>query len=267
MNNPMCNTKILVATHKPYELPVDPGYFPIQVGKAKSAFNLEIQTDNTGEHISAKNNQYCELTALYWAWKNLDADFLGLVHYRRYFKALDQHNAIRIAGKAVASSHELENYLLQGKADILLAKKRNYVVDTIETHYKNAHYVEDLIIIKKIIARDFPEFQHQLYKVLSSRSASMFNMFFMRKNLADEYACWLFRILDLAEQEIDLSGRTPFQRRVFGFLSEILLNVWVEQKELKIKRISVVHLEPENLPKKAFDLILRKIDKNKKYDS
>ena len=45
-----------------------------------------FQKDNTGENISAKNPMYCELTGLYWAWKNLDADYLGLVHYRRHFK-------------------------------------------------------------------------------------------------------------------------------------------------------------------------------------
>ena len=263
----MTKTKILIATHKLYEFPDDAGYLPIHVGKARSALNLDIQTDNAGNNISPKNNQYCELTALYWAWKNLDTDFLGLVHYRRYFKGADIHSSRRLAGNLVASSRELESYLLQGKADILLAKKRNYIVDTIETHYKNAHYAEDLNVIKKIIAGDFPEFQHSLYKVLGSRSASMFNMFFMKKSLADEYASWLFTILEQAEQEIDLTGRTPFQRRVFGFLSEILLNVWVEQKELNIKRLPVVHIEPENLPKKAFNLILRKIDKNKKYDS
>ena len=261
------NIKILVATHKPYEFPNDPGYLPIQVGKTKSALKLEIQPDNSGDNISAKNNQYCELTALYWAWKNLDADFLGLVHYRRYFKATGTHMPLRIAGKSIASSSELKSYLLQGKADILLAKKRYYIVDTIESHYKNAHYVEDLNVIKKIIARDFPDYQKNLYKVLAARSASMFNMFFMKKSLADEYASWLFQVLEQAEQEIDLSGRTPFQRRVFGFLSEILLNVWVEQKGLKIKRLPVIHIEPENLPKKAYNLILRKVIKNKKYDS
>lgn len=76
--------KIVVATHKKYRMPEDGCYLPLQVGKAgKEA--LGYQGDDTGDNISEKNPYYCELTGLYWAWKNLDAEYIGLVHYRRYF--------------------------------------------------------------------------------------------------------------------------------------------------------------------------------------
>ena len=68
----MKNIKILVALHKSYKLPADDIYYPIQVG-GKQIPNLKnALSDNTGENISSKNNSYCELTALFWAWKNLD---------------------------------------------------------------------------------------------------------------------------------------------------------------------------------------------------
>ena len=65
-------------------MPNDPLYLPLQVG-AEGKDDLGYQRDNVGENISAKNPNYCELTGLYWAWKNLDADFIGLAHYRRHF--------------------------------------------------------------------------------------------------------------------------------------------------------------------------------------
>ena len=79
------NIKILVAVHKNYRMPDDPMYLPVFVGKEiHPTVNHTFQGDNTGDNISKKNPHYNELTALYWGWKNLDVDALGLVHYRRY---------------------------------------------------------------------------------------------------------------------------------------------------------------------------------------
>ena len=83
--------KIIVATHKKYEMPQDAMYLPLHVGaegktdQNGNPLDLGYQKDNTGENISNKNAAYCELTGLYWAWKNLDTDYTGLAHYRRHF--------------------------------------------------------------------------------------------------------------------------------------------------------------------------------------
>ena len=76
--------KILIAMHKPYWTPEDDVYLPLQVGSALHPHFLPV-TDDSGDNISAKNPGYCEMTGLYWAWKNLKADYVGLCHYRRYF--------------------------------------------------------------------------------------------------------------------------------------------------------------------------------------
>jgi len=81
----MCNIKILVATHKESFVLQNPLLFPIQVGSVLSGKRLpDMLHDATGDNISEKNKSYCELTAQYWAWKNLDADYYGFFHYRRY---------------------------------------------------------------------------------------------------------------------------------------------------------------------------------------
>ena len=78
--------KILIACHRQYPVPAEPCYLPVEVGAALHPQPIPGFTpDNTGENISEKNTHYCELTALYWGWKNLDAACIGLVHYRRFF--------------------------------------------------------------------------------------------------------------------------------------------------------------------------------------
>ena len=79
------NERMLVACHKAAEVPCDDFYLPVHVGHARNPVDLGFQPDDNGPNISHLNHRYCELTAVYWAWKNLDADVVGLSHYRRYF--------------------------------------------------------------------------------------------------------------------------------------------------------------------------------------
>ena len=68
------NLRVVVAAHKPYWMPADPVYLPVQVGAAGKESIPGYTRDDSGENISAKNPHYCELTGLYWAWKNLPGD-------------------------------------------------------------------------------------------------------------------------------------------------------------------------------------------------
>ena len=89
------NIKIIVATHKKYWMPEDSMYLPVHVGAAGKA-GIGYQRDDTGKNISDKNPNFCELTGLYWAWKNLKADYVGLAHYRRHSQAGNALEAKRI---------------------------------------------------------------------------------------------------------------------------------------------------------------------------
>ena len=81
----MKSVKIIIATHKKFNEPKDTNlYLPVYVG-AEGKDDLGYQKDNEGDNISKLNPYFCELTGIYWAWKNLDADYIGLVHYRRFF--------------------------------------------------------------------------------------------------------------------------------------------------------------------------------------
>lgn len=152
------DVKIIVATHKKYQMPKDDIYIPLQVNAEKNGKieGFDYQ-DNTGDNISIKNPYFCELTGLYWAWKNLQNDHIGLVHYRRYFseskhipKTTDEKFNVILNKKQV-------NELLSNN-DIILPKKRNYYIENLYSHYEHTMYVEPLNEVQKIIAEKSPEY-------------------------------------------------------------------------------------------------------------
>lgn len=255
------NIKIIVAAHKNYQFPDDDGYLPLQVGRAISPNALSIEGDNSGDNISELNKNFCELTGLYWLWKNINADAYGLVHYRRYFKPLS--DGLLLSNQHIATSDELGNML--EKYDIILSSKRNYWIETIQQHYKNAHYERDLNVLEAVIAEQCPEYSLAFSKVMAGRRLSLFNMFVLRSDLFNSYCDWLFSVLFEVETRISYKEYGPYQGRVFGFLAERLLNVWVEKNisQEKIKYLPVVNLEGENLFSKAVGLLKRKISGQK----
>ena len=93
----------MVATHKKYWMPEDEVYLPLHVG-AEGKADLGYTKDNTGDNISVKNPNYCELTGMYWAWKNLNCEYIGLCHYRRYFANVPASNNLSDKQKAVFSA-------------------------------------------------------------------------------------------------------------------------------------------------------------------
>ncbi|WP_278402404.1 MULTISPECIES: DUF4422 domain-containing protein [Megamonas] len=248
------NIKFLVATHKKYWMPKDEIYLPIQVGK-EGKQDLGYIGDNTGDNISTKNSNYCELTAIYWAWKNLEADYIGLVHYRRYFT---KHNFRNCEKKKqdILTKNDFENILKD--VDIIVPDKRKYYIETNRSHYNHAHYKKDLNETENIIKEIYPEYSIAFNKVMNRTWAHMFNMFIMRKDYFDEYCEWLFTILFELEKRIDISNYTVMEARVFGFISELLLDVWLETKQIKYREVNVSFIEKQNWLKKGYLFLKRK---------
>lgn len=247
--------KILIATHKKYWMPSDEVYMPIHVGR-EGKDNLGYVGDNTGENISIKNPNYCELTGLYWAWKNLDCEYIGLCHYRRYFAHKSKSSKLEDKKQAIFTRDDYERLLQQ--YDVILHKKRNYFIETVRSQYEHAHNKRDLDEIEKIIKMQYPSYIEAFEKVMNSRKLHIYNMFVMNKALFDEYCTWLFDILFTLEKRIDITNYDKYNARVFGFLSERLFNIWLEKKQLKIKTVNVVFLEKINWVKKGKDFLKRK---------
>lgn len=241
------NIKILVATHKKYEMPKDSVYLPIHVG-AEGKKSLGYQKDNEGENISSKNANYCELTALYWAWKNLKCDIIGLAHYRRYFslKSKDEIKKASSVYDIILSEKEI-NTLLE-KYDIIVSQKKNLFLYTIRDNYKIQHYEKDLDITRDVILEFYPEYQEAFDVVMRQHKMSICNMFVTNKKIFDAYCEWLFTILFEVEKRVDISNYSVLQKRIFGFLSERLFNVWLEKnKDIQVGTLPIVSLEHDSL--------------------
>ena len=249
------NIKILVAAHKTYWMPEDPVYFPLHVG-AEGKADLGYVKDNTGDNISAKNPNFCELTGLYWAWKNLEADYVGLVHYRRYFTRREVHN---IAQKKAEILGKEEWEKLLSVCPVVVADKRKYYIETNRSHYNHAHPPISLDETERIIREQYPEYSRAFTTVMERTWAHMFNMFVMRRDLFDAYCRWLFSILFELEKRLDISSFDAYNARFLGFVSERLLDVWLEKNKIAYKEQNVSFMEPQNWFRKGGLFLKRKI--------
>lgn len=243
-------TKIITAVHKPYDLPDDGVHMPLFVGAAGKE-DIGFTRDDSGDNISEKNPHYCELTGLYWAWKNLDSDYIGLEHYRRRFD---------ISPKTIEKIAE---------NDIYLPRRRNYFIESLYSHYAHSHYAEHLDLARDIISERYSEYYASLLRVYNQTGGYMFNMFIMKKELMDDYCSWLFDILFELEKRVDISEYDAFQARYLGRVSELLFNVWLdyritEDKTLRCRTLKCIFTEGENWPKKIKRFLSAKFS-GKKY--
>lgn len=212
--------QIYVMTHVPFEVPQDPIYHPLHVGRAIKE-DLGYQGDDTGDNISALNPYYSELSGLYWAWKNVrNTEYIGLCHYRRYF--LNEQR--RVMSKA-------DFMPILEKYDVILSQTV-FSEKCYRDSYAQAHNIHDLEAVGNAIATLYPDCTAIFEEVLSGKKLYCGNLFVTTKVLFDEYAEWLFSIFAIAEKQIDVSTYDDYHKRVYGFLSEQLVYVWVRYRNL-----------------------------------
>lgn len=250
--------KVIVATHKHYRMPLDKIYVPMQAGRAVSQMDLsDIAGDDTGDNISHKNKNYCELTCLYWAWKNMQADYTGLCHYRRHFAM----NINSDKWQRIADGDYIEKLLNEN--EIILPKKRNYYIETTYQQYIHAHNKQDLDKTEEILKEFYPQYLSAYKNVMDSTKGHRFNMMIMRKDLFENYCEWLFDILFKLEERLDISEYSDYDKRVFGFVSERLLDVWINTNNIKYTELPVVNMENQHWVRKGINFLKRKFLKRK----
>ncbi len=233
------NTGLYVITHKKIEN-IFPNNRKILLVGAYNKEKINGYLDDSNEkNISNKNSNYCELTGLYWIINNdLESDILGLEHYRRLFI----NNLLYISKFPFLSTKQIEK--IMKKYDIILPPK-GYFGKSIYDYYAEKHYASDLDEIRKIINERHSEYLQAFDDCMNKDGIYLFNMFIGKRKIIEDYANWLFDILFELEKRIDISERNNYQKRVFGFLSERLFNVYLEKhkKEIKIKEKRVEFIE------------------------
>ncbi len=248
--------KVIVATHKKYEMPDDIYYMPMHVGKAGKE-SIGFMGDDTGDNISNKNPYYSELTAIYWMWKNLKTEYVGIVHYRRHFT---QKNIlyVKIHNKFDSILKRKEIDTLLEKTDVILPKRRNYFVETLYSHYSHTLYVETLDETRRIIQEKEEEYLENFDKHMNGKKAHMFNMFIMKKEIFDKYCEWLFPLLEELELRIFPEQYNAFHARYIGRISELLLDVWIKKNNIKYEEVKVLNMERVDWIKKGIAFVKAK---------
>lgn len=260
--------KIAVAYHKPSVMLTHRSYIPIQVGSIlHPEVNLDIQKDSEGDNISNENGYFCELTALYWLWKNTTADAKGLFHYRRVFTA---EKSARLDFKTWLKGIMRRSYtpsLTYGSDDFvkaahkfaelvpeylkefdILASKPCICQPDVYTYFSiiGQDYLKILI---EALTRTNPVFHKSLMLTLRSKKLYYGNMTVMKNEEFETYCEFLFGTLNrvkaiLLEENYlkNLSGEKIFDRKL-GYLAEILTSVYISHRQnesdLRIKEFHV----------------------------
>lgn len=251
-----------VAAHKKYQMPASSSYYPIFVGSEGKADLENYVRDDQGDNISKLNPYFCELTATYFLWKNVQADYKGLVHYRRQFSNKNHFGTFQTGNFDIVLDDQKLKQLLQ-ETDIIVPEKRNYYIETNYSHYAHAHNGKDMDTTRDIISELYPDYVGSFDKVMKSTSAHMFNMYIMKSQLFDDYAKWLFDILFELQKRADISQYSVQEQRLFGYVSELLLDVWLDQNQLSYKEVPVMFMEKQDWIKKGTGFIKRKFAGNK----
>ena len=243
----MSNIKIFICAHKEVPLPKHPYFLPIQAGAALRDHIEGYQPDDEEDNISLKNPHFCELTCHYWAWKNLkDVDIIGLNHYRRYFDftrtwpqfSADKHFiSTNTFLKQEYKFPDLEKIL--SKYDMILPVARHWRVSN-TNQYGDYHIAKDWEMLRQIIKERTPQYIPAFEKTMDrSNKAVGYNMFITHWKHFEAYSEWLFDILFEVERRVPPID-DPIQSRIYGYMSERLINVFCEHYHLHIKHIPLI---------------------------
>lgn len=237
----------------------NPIYIPVRCGAVfDEREGITMLGDDTGDNISEKRNSFCELTVQYWAWKNVEADYYGLYHYRRYLNfssnvySTDPYENIldKCINGVTIEKYALEKFCFEGY-DIILPKIQDVSgypqkYSSVWNQYAQTKYLyaKDLQKIFRIIEMKYPAYINVTKECLYGKKTYMCNLFIMRKELFYAYSEWLFSILKEFESVSNFSQCTLEEMRAPGYLAERLLTIFIFYQKSLNRDLKIIELQP-----------------------
>lgn len=246
----MVDIKLFVCCHQPMPIPKHSLLVPVQVGAALTDKLFPgFLYDNTGENISQKNRSYCELTAQYWAWKNIEADYYGFFHYRRYlYPNLSAKRPYHIAKEPSLSLLEGLGYdgfseLIQGYD--LIAPMAEDMHISVREHYADSqgHHKKDLELAVQLVRERCPEMEAAINTYLTGTTSYFGNIYIMQREVFRDYCAWLFPILEEFDQRADTSNYTSQEKRVDGYIAERLFGIYLTDRRDRLRVLELPRVQ------------------------
>lgn len=269
MNNTNTNLKIFLSYHKPCNLLKSTIFEPIHVGRDLALkkmpeasipwMNQHMIGDNTGNNISNKNPNFCELTAQYWAWKNCTADYIGFMHYRRHLN-FNENIQYKTDKFGLVNFEYLDDFYKEALGlldENIISVVKKYDIITTDLwdvtnvgsannyeHYKNSAsklHIQDYDKALSILLNKYPEYKTDIDAYNISTTGYYTNIFIMKKDIFENYCTWLFSILFELEKQCDISNYDFQEARIYGYISEWLFGIYIfhlkRTSKLKIKEL------------------------------
>jgi hypothetical protein len=240
-------------------------YQPLMCGGVSIEGMKGFLSDDVGDQISSKNAQYSELSGLYWVWKNTNHDVIGTCHYRRFYTAKPNPRSFSLKslwfvliGQAkrrtgLIYTSNLEKYqpriLLKEELSNILAEYDAILPEprvfrySIREHYRKYHDINDMEILKEIIAERCPDYLESFDQMLSANILYANNMFIMKKPEYQKFMTWWFDLIFAFEARVNMNDYKGYQSRIVGFIAERLLTLWFTKNQLNCKELPLIYFK------------------------
>ena len=209
-------------------------------------------SDGSGENISQLNPYFCELTVLYWIWKNYKCDFVGLYHYRRYLTytpdnaMLQPRNQLEVDItedniQHLTSINQLEALRKMLNVFEVIIPRKFTQLPSVSVLYQGLHEPAPWLAFLRVIKRKYPNQSWAVDFFNTSKSTTVCNMFVTNWNIFDAYCQDLFDITTEVFKELG-SPYSSRDNRYPGFLAERFLGFWLVLKGLRTEEVPIVHI-------------------------